>query len=73
MTATGELTASGRTILEVLVQPLAVEDIAQATGLPSFRTRAALREFLGAGLAEEEGGRFRATARGLERLQEPAR
>ncbi len=73
VTATGELTTSGRTILEVLVRPLAVEDIAQATGLPIFRTRSALREFIGAGLTEEAGGRFVATALGVERLREPPR
>ena len=73
VTPTGELTPSGRTILEVLVDPSTVDEIARATGLPIFRTRAALREFLAAGLAQEEGGRYRATARGLERLQPPAR
>ncbi len=70
VTATGELTASGRSILEVLAQPRGVEEIAEATGLPVFRTRAALREFLQAGLAQESGGgRFAATPLGLERLK----
>ncbi len=73
VTPTGELTPSGRGILEVLVLPRDVEWIADATGLPVFRTRAALREFVEAGLAEEYAGRFRATALGMERLQTPAR
>ena len=73
VTPAGELTPSGRTILEVLAGPSSVEEIAGATGLPIFRTRAALREFLGAGLAEEIDGRYRATARGLERLRMPVR
>ncbi len=41
VTPTGELTPSGRSILEVLVQPRDVQWIADATGLPVFRTRAA--------------------------------
>ncbi len=73
VTPTGELTPSGRSILEVLARPLTVQEIAAATGLPVFRTRAALREFVGAGLAEERDGRFQATPRGLERLQAPVR
>ncbi len=70
VTPTGELTPSGRSILEVLVQPRDVQWIADATGLPVFRTRAALREFLEAGLAREaEPGRFAATERGREKLK----
>ncbi len=70
MTPTGELTPSGRGILEVLVLPREVEWIADATGLPVFRTRAALREFLQAGLAREvEPGRYAATEKGLGLLR----
>ncbi len=70
VTPTGELTPSGRSILEVLVQPRDVPWIADATGLPVFRTRAALREFLQAGLAREvEPGRFAATEKGREQLK----
>ncbi len=70
VTPTGELTPSGRSILEVLVEPRPVERIAEATGLPVFRTRAALREFLEAGLVREvEPGRYAATERGVALLQ----
>jgi len=69
VTPHGELTPSGRTILELLVEPADVERISRATGLPVFRTRAALREFLEAGLAREMDGRFAATELGLERLK----
>ncbi len=69
VTPTGELTPSGRTILEVLLEPAAPERIAEATGLPLFRTRAALREFVEAGLAHEEDGRYAATDLGRNRLE----
>ncbi len=70
VTPTGELTPSGRGILEVLVLPRDVEWIADATGLPVFRTRAALREFLEAGLAREvEPGRYAATEKGAGLLK----
>ncbi len=70
VTPTGELTPSGRSILEVLLQPRGVEWIADATGLPLFRTRAALREFLEAGLAREvEPGRYAATEKGSKMLK----
>ncbi len=69
VTPSGELTPSGRTILEVLLEPAAPERIAEATGLPLFRTRAALREFVEAGLAREEDGRYAATDLGRKRLE----
>ncbi len=70
VTPSGELTPSGRTILEVLLEPAAPERIAEATGLPLFRTRAALREFVEAGLAREvDSGRYAATDLGRKRLE----
>lgn len=74
VSATGELTTSGRTILEVLRSPTSVEDISRATGLPVFRTRAALREFLAAGFAAETApGVFGATPSGVAALGEPVK
>jgi len=72
VTPRGELTPSGRGILEVLLRPVDVDGIARATGLPVFRARAALREFLEAGLAAEDAGRYAATPLGLERLKPQA-
>jgi len=69
VTATGELTTSGRTILEALVTPRDAQALADATGLPLFRARASLREVVEAGLAEEKEGSYVATARGRERLR----
>ncbi len=74
VTPRGELTPSGRSILELLVEPRDVQRIAEATGLPVFRTRAALREFIGAGLARQlDADRFAATEQGREKLQVAAR
>jgi DNA-binding IclR family transcriptional regulator len=69
VTASGALTPSGHTLLQALTAPATAPELAAATGLPLFRIRAALREFVEAGLAEERDGAFGATATGLARLQ----
>ncbi len=68
VTATGELTPSGRSILEALAHPRDAQALAEATGLPLFRARASLREFVEAGLVEEREGTYEATDRGRKLL-----
>jgi DNA-binding IclR family transcriptional regulator len=54
----GKLSESGRRILAALERESTPEGVAQATALPLFRVRGALRELVAAGLVKEEGGRF---------------
>ncbi len=69
VTATGELTPSGRSILEALALPRDAQALAEATGLPLFRARASLREFVEAGLVEEREGAYVISGAGMEKLK----
>lgn len=64
----GELTPSGRSILEALATPRDAQALADATGLPLYRARSGLREFIEAGLAVESDGQYTVSALGRERL-----
>ena len=65
----GMLTITARFLLKELgKQPLPPEDIAKALGEPLFKIRGNLREMMEAGLIGEEGGDFRLTEAGRERL-----
>jgi len=65
----GTLTITARFLLKELgKQPLPPEDIAKALGEPLFKIRGNLREMMEAGLIGEEGGDFRLTDAGRERL-----
>jgi hypothetical protein len=62
----GTLSAPAQSILKVLVNPSALEEVVRETGLPLYRVRSAVRELTEANLVEEIDGRFRATSTGLE-------
>ena len=62
--ADGSLTVSGRRILAAVAAPATPAEVAQATEIPLYRVRGALRELVGAGLAAEADGRFAATETG---------
>ena len=65
----GTLTITARFLLKELgKQSLPPEDIAKALGEPLFKIRGNLREVMEAGLIGEEGGDFRLTDAGRERL-----
>ena len=65
----GTLTITARFLLKELgKQPLPPEEIAKALGEPLFKIRGNLREMMEAGLIGEEGGSFRLTDAGRERL-----
>lgn len=49
----GEITQSARQILEAMLQPASLPQIAERTGLPLYRIRSASRELSEAGLAVE--------------------
>jgi predicted transcriptional regulator len=64
----GTLVASARTLLVNLVEPRSAEEASARTGLPLYRVRASLREFLQAGLVVEANGTYLLTDVGRKRL-----
>lgn len=65
----GTLTPTGKLLLRGLQEgPLAPEDIAKHLGEPLFKVRGSLRELAAAELIGEEGGFYRLTEAGRERL-----
>jgi predicted transcriptional regulator len=62
--ADGTLTRSGELILLALRTPLTPEQISQETGVPLFKVRSALREFLAAGVVEETDGKYSCNSHG---------
>jgi predicted transcriptional regulator len=65
----GTLSPSAEMILKVCDKPTTIDEMAQATGLRSFRIKTSIRELTGAGLLQEEDGRFVVTAEGTAKLQ----
>lgn len=66
--ASGELTPSAARILRTLDRDTAPADVARAADLPMPRVRGALRDLVAAGLASEDGERYRRTAAGDAQL-----
>ncbi len=61
----GKPTESGTKMLRALKSNLKTpEDIARETGLPLFRVRSGLRELVQAGVAEQDGSKYRITEKG---------
>jgi hypothetical protein len=63
----GSLTPSGRRILLELPgpgspEPMTIDALSAKSGVPMYRARASIREFLGAGLVSEESLLYRRTA-----------
>jgi predicted transcriptional regulator len=65
----GTLSPSAELILKVCEQPVTIEEMAQATGLRSFRIRTSIRELAGAGFLQEQEDRFVLTPAGTAKLQ----
>lgn len=65
----GVLLPSARRMLETLGTGATLDEIAASLRLPAFRVRASLRDALEAGLAREELGVYRLTAKGAETLR----
>jgi len=63
----GSLTPSGRRMLIALPgpgspAPMTIDALSAKAGVPMYRARASIREFLGAGLVSEESLLYRRTA-----------
>jgi predicted transcriptional regulator len=56
-------------ILKGCRQSATIDEMAQETGLRSFRIKSSIRELTGAGLLEQDGDRYRLTPKGEEVLQ----
>jgi predicted transcriptional regulator len=56
-------------ILKGCRQPATIDEMAQKTGLRSFRIKSSIRELTGAGFLEQDGDRYRLTPKGEEVLQ----
>ena len=66
----GKPTESGTKMLRALKSGSGTpEEIAQSTGLPLFRVRGGLRELTQAGLANQEGEKYKITERGAQLLK----
>ena len=67
--ADGTLTLTAKFLLKELdKQPLPPQEIAKAIGEPVFKVRGRLRELVGAGFIEEQGGDFCITEVGKAKL-----
>jgi len=65
----GKPTESGTNMLRALkLGAGSAEEIAKRTGLPLFRVRSGLREFVQAGLAEQKGEFYELLPKGIELL-----
>jgi len=69
----GTLSPTGRTLLRAMPGPsdpegLSSDLLSQQTGVPLYRVRASVREFLGAGLINDEQFLYRRTSAGDEVL-----
>jgi predicted transcriptional regulator len=65
----GTLSPSAEMILKVCGKPVTIDEMAQGTGLRSFRIKTSIRELTGAGLLQEEDGRFVVTPEGTAKVQ----
>ena len=73
MDSSGELTATARQILSVMVHPVRLSEVARQTDLPLYRVRGAARELAEAGLAQEADQVYTATEAGRAALSNTAR
>jgi predicted transcriptional regulator len=65
----GTLSPNAEMILKGCRQSATIDEMAQKTGLRSFRIKSSIRELTGAGLLEQDGDRYRLTPKGEEALQ----
>ncbi len=67
--ATGTITRSGELILLALRNPMTPEEAAKETGVPLFKVRSGIREFLAARLVQAADDKFQTTPAGLVRIE----
>jgi DNA-binding IclR family transcriptional regulator len=65
----GTLSALGIAMIRAVRRWAGLEEIAHTTGLAPFRARSALRGLQKEGLIEQNGDRYAATPKGLEKLE----
>jgi hypothetical protein len=66
----GTLTRSGELILFALRTPMTPEEAAKETGVPLFKVRSSIREFLAARLVQAADDKFQTTMDGLVQIEE---
>jgi hypothetical protein len=66
---TGTITRSGELILLALLTPMTPEEAAKETGIPLFKVRSGIREFLEVRLVQAEDDKFKTTPDGLVRIE----
>jgi predicted transcriptional regulator len=65
----GTLSPNAEMILKECRRPVTIDEMAQATGLRSFRIKSSIRELTGAGLLSQDGDRYRITPTGEKVVQ----
>jgi type II secretory ATPase GspE/PulE/Tfp pilus assembly ATPase PilB-like protein len=65
----GTLTRSGKLILSALHTPMTPEEAARETGVPLFKVRSSIREFLAARLVQAADDKFQTTLDGLVQIE----
>ena len=67
----GEVTEMAKKILLALREGASLEKVAEQTETPLYRIRMAIRELVGAGLAEQKGQWYVTTETGLSAINKP--
>jgi hypothetical protein len=65
----GTLTRSGELVLLALRTHMTPEEAARDTGVPLFKVRSGIREFLAARLVQAADDKFQTTQDGLDRVE----
>jgi predicted transcriptional regulator len=64
----GTITESARALLGIIENPKTPEEISKQLGQPLFKIRSSLREMVSADLVKEEGGRYKISEKGKEKI-----
>ncbi len=67
--STGTITRSGELILLALRNPMSPEEVAKETGVPLFKVRSGIREFLAHQLVQATDDKFQTSPDGLAQLE----
>jgi predicted transcriptional regulator len=65
----GFLTRCGELLLLAMWDPATPEEVAKNGGVPLFRARSAIREFVAAGLLEKRGEAYALTPKGVQKME----
>ena len=65
----GSLTRCGELLLLAMWEAATPEEVAKDCGVPLFRVRSAIREFVGAGLIAKKGDAYALTPKGVQRME----